>query len=182
MRNCIWFHILIFLIHDFGGCGGILSACHFSCMTNLLVERQTLVIDYHEKQRLTWCFSKSYVRAPRTASRAWAYAIKCSSPIQGISYCSPLLQAFITRKPGPTFMELFTPNAYAEPSTLLLAEVPVYFFGLNRKLARTRSTSSSAINGRPLDFCSHRHPVSVKFWVVPSICTGFVNTCRTVFL
>jgi len=26
---------------------------------------------------------------------------------------------------------------------------------------RTRSTSSSAVNGRPLDFCSHGHPVSV---------------------
>ena len=27
---------------------------------------------------------------------------------------------------------------------------------------RTRSTSSSAVNGRPLDFCLHRHPVSVN--------------------
>ena len=31
-----------------------------------------------------------------------------------------------------------------------------------RKLARTRSTSSSAVNVRPLDFCLHRHPVSVN--------------------
>jgi hypothetical protein len=31
-----------------------------------------------------------------------------------------------------------------------------------RKLARTRSTSSSAVNGRPLDFCLHRHPISVN--------------------
>jgi len=30
------------------------------------------------------------------------------------------------------------------------------------KLARTRSTSSSAVNGWPLDFCLHRHPVSVN--------------------
>ena len=38
------------------------------------------------------------------------------------------------------------------------------------------------INGRPLDFCLHIHPVSVIVWVVPSICTGFVNTCPTIFL
>jgi hypothetical protein len=43
-----------------------------------------------------------------------------------------------------------------------LAAVPVDFFGLCRKLARTRSKSSSAVNGRPLDFCLHRHPVSVN--------------------
>ena len=42
-----------------------------------------------------------------------------------------------------------------------LAVVPVYFFGLCRKLARTRS-SSLAVNGRPLDFCLHRHPISVN--------------------
>ena len=41
-----------------------------------------------------------------------------------------------------------------------LAAVPIEFFGLCRKLARIRSTSSSAVNGRPLDFCLHRHPVS----------------------
>jgi hypothetical protein len=29
-------------------------------------------------------------------------------------------------------------------------------------MARTRSTTSSAVNGRPLDFCLHRHPVSVN--------------------
>ena len=43
-----------------------------------------------------------------------------------------------------------------------LAAVPVDFFGLCRKRARTRSTSSSAVNGRTLDFCLHRHPVSVN--------------------
>ena len=43
-----------------------------------------------------------------------------------------------------------------------LAAVGVVFFRLCRKLARTRSTSSSAVNGRPLDFCLHRHPVSVN--------------------
>jgi hypothetical protein len=43
-----------------------------------------------------------------------------------------------------------------------LASVSVDFFGLCRKLARTRSTSSAAVNGRPLDFCLHRHPVSVN--------------------
>jgi len=36
------------------------------------------------------------------------------------------------------------------------------FFGISRKLSRTRSTSSSAVNGRPLDFCLHRHPFSVN--------------------
>jgi len=29
-------------------------------------------------------------------------------------------------------------------------------------MSRTRSTSSSAVNGRPLDVCLHRHPVSVN--------------------
>jgi len=43
-----------------------------------------------------------------------------------------------------------------------LAAVPVDFFGLCRKLARTHSTSSSAVNGQPLDFRLHRHPVSVN--------------------
>jgi len=43
-----------------------------------------------------------------------------------------------------------------------LAAILVDFFRLCRKLARTRSTSSSAVNGRPLDFCWHRHPVSVN--------------------
>jgi len=43
-----------------------------------------------------------------------------------------------------------------------LAAVAADFFGLCRKLARNRSTSSSAVNGRPLDFCLHRHPVSVN--------------------
>jgi hypothetical protein len=43
-----------------------------------------------------------------------------------------------------------------------LAAVPVDFFGLCRKLARTHSTLSSAVNGRPLVFCLHRQPVSVN--------------------
>jgi hypothetical protein len=43
-----------------------------------------------------------------------------------------------------------------------LAAVPFDFFGLCRKLARTHSTSSSAVNGQPLDFCLHRHPDSVN--------------------
>jgi hypothetical protein len=122
-----------------------------------------------------------------------------------------------------------------------------------RKLAWTRSASSSAVNEWPFDFCLHRHPVSVNClyhagmvlsvdgsfayfarnarctvttdllvwysdtqndfspraaifslhtlaspsgrnvnydkrqlsggdWVVPSVCTGFVNTCPAVFL
>jgi hypothetical protein len=43
-----------------------------------------------------------------------------------------------------------------------LTAVTVDFFELCRKLARTCSTPSSAVNGRPLDFCLHRHPVSVN--------------------
>jgi hypothetical protein len=43
-----------------------------------------------------------------------------------------------------------------------LAVVPVHSFGLYRKLAWTLSTLSSVVNGRPLDFCLHRHPVSVN--------------------
>ena len=44
----------------------------------------------------------------------------------------------------------------------LQLEMFVDFFGLCRKLARISSTSSSAVNGRPLDFCLYRHPVSVN--------------------
>jgi hypothetical protein len=43
-----------------------------------------------------------------------------------------------------------------------LAAVAVDFFRLWRKLDQTRSTSSSAVNGQPFDFCLHRHPVSVN--------------------
>jgi hypothetical protein len=43
-----------------------------------------------------------------------------------------------------------------------LAAVPVDFFGLCRKLVRTRSTLSLEVNWRPLDFRLHRHPVSVN--------------------
>jgi len=43
-----------------------------------------------------------------------------------------------------------------------LAAAAVDFFGLRRKLGRTCSTSPSAVNGSPLDFCLHRHPVSVN--------------------
>ena len=44
-----------------------------------------------------------------------------------------------------------------------LAAVAVDFFGLYRKLTRTRSTSTSAVNGRPLDFCWQSHPLSINF-------------------
>jgi len=43
-----------------------------------------------------------------------------------------------------------------------LAAVIIDFLGLCRKLTQTHSTSSPAVNGRPLDFCLHRHPVSVN--------------------
>ena len=36
------------------------------------------------------------------------------------------------------------------------------FLPHTRQLARTRSTSSSAFNGRPLDCCLHRHAVSLN--------------------
>jgi len=49
-------------------------------------------------------------------------------------------------------------------------------------MARTRSTSSSVVNGRPLDSCLHRHPVPVNClyharivlsvgWVLGVLCT-----------
>jgi hypothetical protein len=64
---------------------------------------------------------------------------------------------------GPALIELFrTLQTVVFDIDSFLAAVPVYLFGLCRKLARTRSTSSSAVNGRPLDFCLHRHPVSVN--------------------
>jgi hypothetical protein len=44
-----------------------------------------------------------------------------------------------------------------------LAAVPVDFFGLCTKLARTRSTSSSAVNGRLLDFCLQTSSFSKLF-------------------
>jgi len=44
-----------------------------------------------------------------------------------------------------------------------LAAVSVDFLGLCRKLARARSTSSSAVNGRSLGFCLHRHLASVNY-------------------
>jgi len=90
---------------------------------------------------------------------------------------------------GPTLMELFTAKRLRRTLHTVvfdidssLASVHVDFFGLCRKLARTRSTSSSAVNGRPLDFYLHRHLVSVNFLVVSSIGTGFVNMCLTIFL
>ena len=43
-----------------------------------------------------------------------------------------------------------------------LAAVPSDFFRLRRKLARTCTMLSSAVNGRPFDFCLHRRPVSVN--------------------
>jgi hypothetical protein len=43
-----------------------------------------------------------------------------------------------------------------------LAAVTTDFFRLCRKLAWTHSMSSSAVNGQPLDFYLHRHPVPVN--------------------
>jgi hypothetical protein len=58
------------------------------------------------------------------------------------------LQTFITRK---RLSRTLHTVVFDKDSSL--AAVPVDFFELRRKLARTRSTSSSAVNGRPLDFC-----------------------------
>jgi len=59
---------------------------------------------------------------------------------------------------GPTLMELFTDTGKLKKFLFWQMEM----FGLCRKLAQTRSMSSSAVNGRPLVFCLHRHPVSVN--------------------
>jgi hypothetical protein len=62
-----------------------------------------------------------------------------------------------------------------------LAAVPVDYFGLCRKLAWIRS-SSSMVNGQPHDFCLHRHPVSVNClyhaWMVLSVGGSFVYFAR----
>ena len=56
-------------------------------------------------------------------------------------------------------MELFT----ATGKLIFFYNQKVWmFFELRRKLAQTPSTSSSAVNVLPLDFCLHRHPVSVN--------------------
>jgi hypothetical protein len=97
--------------------------------------------------------------------------------IQGVSWCFPSLQTFITRKRlrGPLRTLVFDTDSS-------LAAVLVNFFGLCRKLARTRSASTSAVNGRPLDFCLHRHPVSVNClyhaWMVLSVGGSFAYFAR----
>jgi hypothetical protein len=60
---------------------------------------------------------------------------------------------------GSTLMELFTATGKLKKFFFLTTRD---FFGLCRKLSPTRSTSSSAVNGQPLDFCLHRRPVSVN--------------------
>ena len=59
---------------------------------------------------------------------------------------------------GPTLMEYFTARGKLKKFFFW----QIYFFELCSKLAQTRSTSSSAVNGRPPVFCLHRHPVSVN--------------------
>jgi hypothetical protein len=51
-------------------------------------------------------------------------------------------------------MELFTATRKLKRVFFLITRVV--------RVARTSSTSSSAVNGRPLDFCLHRQPVSVN--------------------
>jgi hypothetical protein len=50
------------------------------------------------------------------------------------------------------------------------------------RVARTRSTSYSAVNGRPLDFCLHRHSVAVNCLyharMVLSVCGSFAYFAR----
>jgi len=61
---------------------------------------------------------------------------------------------------GPTLRQALHTVVFDIDSSL--AAVPVDFFGLCRKLAWTRSASSSAVNGRPLDFRLHIHLVSLN--------------------
>jgi hypothetical protein len=44
----------------------------------------------------------------------------------------------------------------------IFLQFPLISSDYARKLVRTPSTSSSAVKRRPLDFCSHRHSVSVN--------------------
>jgi hypothetical protein len=53
-----------------------------------------------------------------------------------------------------------------------LAAVLADFFGLCRKLARTRSTSSLADNGRSLDFSLHGHPAAEMWTTMKNKLTG----------
>jgi hypothetical protein len=165
---------------------------------------------------------------------------------------SVITNTYNKKTKGPTLMELYTATRKLKKCFF---SWQLEMFDVCRKPARTRSTSSSAVNVRPLVFCLHRHPVSVNclyharmvlsvrgsfayfarnarrtihtdlllwysntqndfspeadifslhpfaspsgrnvnydekqrtgkkiFSVVPSICTGFVNTCPAVFL
>jgi len=65
---------------------------------------------------------------------------------------------------GPTLMELFTATGKLKKCVFFF-----FFFFDNLgcslcapRVAWTSSPSSSAVNGRPRDFCLHRHPVSVN--------------------
>jgi hypothetical protein len=76
---------------------------------------------------------------------------------------SVITNIYNKKSKGPALIELFrTLQTVVFDIDSFLAAVRVYLFGLCKNLARTRSTSSSAVNKRPLDFCLHRHPVSVK--------------------
>jgi len=75
---------------------------------------------------------------------------------------SLITNTYNKNKKGPTLMKLFTATGKLKK---------VYFSDNYRCTMRAprvtrhtaiRCSSSSAVNGRPLDFCSHRHPVSVN--------------------
>jgi hypothetical protein len=91
---------------------------------------------------------------------------------------SVIINVYNKKTKGPTLMELFTATGKLKKFFLTTRD----FFGLCRKLTRTRSTSSSAVNGRPLDFCLHRHPVSVNClyhaWMVLSLVGSFAHFVR----
>jgi hypothetical protein len=73
---------------------------------------------------------------------------------------SAITNIYNKKTKGPTLMELFTATGKLKKKFFFLTISD--FFGLCRKLARTRSTSSSPVNERPIDFCLHRRPVSVN--------------------
>jgi len=78
---------------------------------------------------------------------------------------------------GPTLMELFTATGKLKDfffcwqlemfdvcTTGDTAHIDMIFkFLPHTRQHGCRSMSSSAVNGRPLDFCLHRHPISVNY-------------------
>jgi hypothetical protein len=91
---------------------------------------------------------------------------------------------------GPTLMELFTATGKLKKILFLITRdfwlvhhgwhgthrYDIQVLATHRKLARNRSTLSSAVNGRPLDFCLYRHTVPVNLFIP----RANVHVCRRV--